>query len=351
MNRQNFKFYFLVIFAVLIYIQGCNTELLEYEDEEIYNAMDRSIAAPPEPPSDSDLAAALYIAETGEIGGPDFSWSVSVIMAALEIGVEEKNLEDVSRNTYSINQVSEAISQVLENSEVNLSPEVLQNVIYWTVDTSTYLLEYGSMDTSKPANSGATALANRWEKDNIDFTSIDPDDTSALNHRDFLLITTTVHQSIISVINDGIMEALNEIRNRTPHTLNNFPKQDLLGGLMNDILKVEDSFASALGSIKSKAKYTALLNIENQITDLLIDNTGQEPTSLENAESILISLNNETLQIIQKTIFNESKAIQEQIQENSISDLAGFIESVTGTPVRIGPMGHHQGQAGGGSSG
>lgn len=241
------------IALVLTVIIGCDRmELLEYDNIDSYEFLDRNAMAPP----DMSLEVALNTIKNPPANDPALlNAAISIVMNAM--GLKTSSIGDPSQ-TYSIDGMAGAMETTLKNSGINLSATILKSIIISAINEAIYQVNSGSLDRTEPENAGLFALAEGIQQrtGKTVITSEDAGNPNLIDTAGFLVLTTAMNQALNSRVDDlvrdisdrAIQKTVDKVNSVIPGALNSditsqliprlaHPEEHLLGGLLTFVVR------------------------------------------------------------------------------------------------------------------
>lgn len=242
------------IALVLTVLIGCDRmELLEYDNIDSYEFLDRNAMAPP----DMSLEVALNTIKNPPANDPALlNAAISIVMNAM--GLKTSSIGDPSQ-TYSIDGMAGAMETTLKNSGINLSATILKSIIISAINEAIYQVNSGSLDRTEPENAGLFALAEGIQQrtGKTVITSEDAGNPNLIDTAGFLVLTTAMNQALNSRVDDlvstfsdmAIQKTVDKVNSVIPGALNSditsqlIPRlahpesEQLLGGLLTFVVR------------------------------------------------------------------------------------------------------------------
>ena len=216
------------IALVLTVIIGCDRmELLEYDNIDSYEFLDRNAMAPP----DMSLEVALNTIKNPPANDPALlNAAISIVMNAM--GLKTSSIGDPSQ-TYSIDGMAGAMETTLKNSGINLSATILKSIIISAINEAIYQVNSGSLDRTDPENAGLFALAEGIQQrtGKTVITSEDADNPNLIDTAGFLVLTTAMNQALNSRVDDLVRDISDRAIQKTVDKVNSV----IPGALTSDI--------------------------------------------------------------------------------------------------------------------
>jgi hypothetical protein len=227
-------------------------ELLEYDNIDSYEFLDRNAMAPP----DMSLEVALNTIKNPPANDPALlNAAISIVMNAM--GLKTSSIGDPSQ-TYSIDGMAGAMETTLKNSGINLSATILKSIIISAINEAIYQVNSGSLDRTEPENAGLFALAEGIQQrtGKTVITSEDAGNPNLIDTAGFLVLTTAMNQALNSRVDDlvrdisdrAIQKTVDKVNSVIPGALNSditsqliprlaHPEEHLLGGLLTFVVR------------------------------------------------------------------------------------------------------------------
>jgi hypothetical protein len=228
-------------------------ELLEYDNIDSYEFLDRNAMAPP----DMSLEVALNTIKNPPANDPALlNAAISIVMNAM--GLKTSSIGDPSQ-TYSIDGMAGAMETTLKNSGINLSATILKSIIISAINEAIYQVNSGSLDRTEPENAGLFALAEGIQQrtGKTVITSEDAGNPNLIDTAGFLVLTTAMNQALNSRVDDlvstfsdmAIQKTVDKVNSVIPGALNSditsqlIPRlahpesEQLLGGLLTFVVR------------------------------------------------------------------------------------------------------------------
>ncbi len=183
MRNYSVRFWgFLCALLVAFLFIGCDTERLEYEDEDSYALLDGQYAAAP---SAADVQRALHIIDHNYPMGA-VSWAYSVIAEVIGVIVDP---DDIDPGTLTVSEI--AVN--LEAAGMQFGEANAEDVVIGILQAVVTAYQTPDFDATGPANTALAALGSSLENRGV--TS--PEQIGAgteLTHGDVLLLVISTAQ-------------------------------------------------------------------------------------------------------------------------------------------------------------
>ena len=174
----------LCVLLFTSFLAGCDVELVEYEDEATYSALDGPAMAAP---SAAELQHALKIIEFNYPMG-DVPWAYSKILSFLGVEIEPEAILDTP---FTVQQVADMLDDVWKQLAPWLpAADFVDEVLGIAIAES----KAAGFEPTSPENVALAALAYSLENRGV----TDPAQVNAgtqLHHGDVLILVVSIHQS------------------------------------------------------------------------------------------------------------------------------------------------------------